>query len=164
MTKIFKWIQSTFVFLQLNISFSNPAQLYFDILTEVLGLLTSHWQWRGTYCLGLWFPCNSVVCRNLISSFVQWRRSFGIFLPLPGFVCHIYVNPMCMSVLLSSVVAGYCLITVPAFLFFSKSFFSQVSVAELTHKASRAWCHVASTFSSSCAEESSALEFKPVEI
>lgn len=37
-------------------------------------------------------------------------------------------------------------------------------MAKLAHKASRTRCHVASAFSSSCAEESSALELMPVAV
>jgi len=45
-----------------------------------------------------------------------------------------------------------------------KSYFTQVFVAELAHKASRTRCHVASASSSSCAEKSSALYLIPVAV
>lgn len=84
---------------------------------------------------------------------MQWRSSFRTFLPLTDFATYLLITHVCLS---CSLVLSQGIAKLLALHFFfpqTKPFFSQVFVPELTHKASRTGCHVASTFSPSCAEE-----------
>lgn len=124
------------------------------------------WHYKGTFCFGLWPPLETLICsEKLISGYVQWKNSVPLVFCFLQSTTATYLLIKCVWLFCSSLVLSQCtakLLTLC--FFFAKVFFRSGFAAELAHKVSGTRCHVAIAFSSSCTEESSALELMPVAV
>lgn len=154
-------------FLQLNVSFHYSPQLYFDMsavwddLLSSLTIIRSLWFWLVTP------SCKFELCRRAYLCFCAGKfHSSGISThpTSPECNCCIPVNQICLPVLQLSSAHMVPLNYWSCISSFLSKVFSQLGFRgrACKHTLSRTKCYMATAVSSSCAEESFALELMPV--